>query len=684
MIKILQRIETYVLYAVVFLLPLLILPISPNPFVPAKLLLLSVGVAVVLLLKSARVIATGKLEFRTTSLDLPVALIALAYILSTIFASPNKMESLLLPGTTTAVVAGALLYFLLNQLRKTEKAIAGKLLFYSATIFSVVLLLAFSGLFNSIPQLPAYLRASSFNTAAGYLPAAIFLLVTLPVGVGMLFAEKVVTRRALLGVSSAIVFLALVVAIFNMLPGKDLSPRFPSVAISWSVSIDSLKESPIIGVGSGNYLTAFSRYRPIEYNATEIWPLKFTTANSYYLTAFTETGLLGIAALLFLLIVFGKGAYKDYKEKRAVKWGTNVTLVSTGLLLLLLLFFPATVLLISVLFILLSLSSETRKSAFNLTTATVEGASASKVSSRLPAILVTLPVIILSALFLYRASVVMAAEYTFKRAVDALNRNEATQTYDLLQKAININPTVDRYHATYAQVNLALANSIAGNEEITDTDRQNIAQLIQQAIREGKSTVALNVFRAANWELLARIYQAIIPFAQGADAFALQTMRQAVALDPINPNLRIAHGGILYGVGDFDGSVRVYELAVIAKPDHPNGHYNLAFALREVGKIELAIDQMTIVLGLLDRSSPDYNVARQALEDLEALRATAQPPVGQNLIPPQPGEEPILEPPLDLPEESEPPEAPITPTPVEGEEETTGTPSVSPEPTPTP
>lgn len=323
--NILEKVEKYVLYGLIFLLPIAILGISPNVFVPAKLTLLSFGVALVLLVKALRVIASGKLEFSVGSFDFPVFLLAAAYVASTILRTPNKMEALLLPGTATAVVGGALLYFLLNQLKGSEKKMAGKLLFYSGVVFSAIVLLAFSGLFSSIPQLPVYLRATNFNPAAGYLPAGIFLLSILPLGLGYLLREKAVPRRAFMGVASAVVVLALVVAVFNMLPGKALSPRFPTAGTSWGVAIDALKESPIFGVGPGNYLTAFSRFRPLSYNNTDLWPIKFATANNFYLTSLTETGLLGFAGIVLLLL----SIFRFAKGKMRVKLpGASLPVVS--------------------------------------------------------------------------------------------------------------------------------------------------------------------------------------------------------------------------------------------------------------------------------------------------------------------------------------------------------------------
>src|SRR3972149_2576906 len=146
--KLLQKLETYILYTVVFLLPIAVLGISPNPFEPIKLTILSFGVALALLVRAIRVITTRRLEFSVGTFDFPIALLAVSYVVSTILRTPHKMEALFLPRTATAIV-----------------------------------------------------------------------------------------------------ILALVVSIFNMLPGKPFSPRFPSKAVSRGVPIDVLKESPIFGVG---------------------------------------------------------------------------------------------------------------------------------------------------------------------------------------------------------------------------------------------------------------------------------------------------------------------------------------------------------------------------------------------------------------------------------------------------
>jgi len=682
MLKTLEKLETYILYGVILLLPIIFLPIFANPYVPAKLAVLAFGISLVLFLKAIRVISSGKLDLSVGNFDFPVILIAGAYLASAILRTPNKMEAFFLPGNASAILGAALLYFLINQLKEKEKRLVRFFVFASALIFSVIVLLVAAGAFINIAQLPAYMRSDVFNPAGGVLPAAIFLTALIPLGLGLILSEKEVARKIFLSVSGVLVTLALAYSIFNSLPGKPSEPRLPSLQTSWAITIDSLKESPIFGIGPGNYITAFNRYRPLAYNQGDLWAARFTSASNFYFTALTETGLLGAAGLILLLLAVFRVLRADLRQRKLVGWGLSAStnLISLVLLSLLLAIFPAGTTLIVLLFVLLALTASVKKTKINLASSIQEPGpagttplSSGRIVSRIPAILASLPVIIAVLFFAFYASRTLAAEARFKQALDALVQNDARTTYETMRAAINLNPSVDRYHASYAQVNLALANSVAQKQDLTEQDRADITQLVQQAIREAKATVALNPTRAANWVILGTTYRNIIPFAQGADVFAVQTYSQAVALDPINPNLRIALGGVHYAQGNFDDAIRAFELAIAAKPDLANAHYNLAFALREDGKIDRAIREMTIVLSLVDPQTKDYELARTALEDLEKRRVEITSEAAETLTPPQPAEEPVLEPPLELPEEAEPPSGP------EAE-----TPEVSPSPTPTP
>ena len=245
------------------------------------------------------------------------------------------------------------------------------------------------------------------------------------------------------------------------------------------------------------------------------------------------------------------------------------------------------------------------------------------------------------------------AEVTYKESLNALANNDGVNTYKLMTQAVSQNPYVDRYHASLAQVSMAIATSIANQKNLTDTDKSNITQLISQAINEGKAYVSLNPGRSQNWALLAQIYGSIMPFAQGADQFAIQTYTQAIALDPIDPNLRISLGGIYYALGRYNDAIDTYKLAILAKSDLANAHYNLAIAYRDNKDYTDAITEMNTVLTLVDKNSSDYTLAQTTLSDLQKNKpATAAATTGTGSLTTPQTQVPVIKPPLTLPKEA--------------------------------
>ncbi len=681
--KNLEILEKYIIYLIAFLIPVSFLPIFPNYFTTVKLIILTAGVILAILLKLTRMIVSGNFDISVTNFDFPVFLLALAYLVSSILRTPNKMEAFFLPGTAAILIFAAIYYFLVNQLKEKDKEDLLTSVFISGIVVSIFSFFSITGIFSKFSVLPAYLKDSFFTTLGGNLPTALFLAVLIPLGINFVISQKDVVKKAFFAISLGVVTFGLVLNIYNILPGKPASPKFVDLQTSWSIVIDTLKVSPILGVGPGNYLTAFNVFRPITYNQTPLWNAKFTAARDFYLTSITETGLIGLAALILLIYAIYKSAQKDIRERSLVGWNfmTNAKLISLILLLVIFAFFSSSFELIFLLFLLLAVNSKSKKIGLKFgTVATDPGESsdfAGQFAPRIPAILATLPIIAGIIVIIVFGVRFVSAEILFKNSLDALAANDGTKTYNLMVQAINKNPQVDRYHASMAQINLALANSIAQKpegQEITEEERTTITQLIQQSINEGKAAVSLNSSRSGNWELLGALYQSIMAFSQGADQFAIQAYSQAVALDPINPLTRLNLGGVYYAMKDYIDAIDVFKVAVVAKPDYANAHYNLAIAYREKGDFENAITEMTNVLSLVDRNTPDYDLAKKELDNLEAQKPAVQAttPGTENLTPPQTNEQ-VVQPPIELPEGAEPP----SPSPIPG-----GSPIPSPTSTP--
>jgi len=659
--KNLENLYKYLSYIIIGLLPIVVLPISTNPFEVPKLAVLVFGVGLLLVIKSVMVILEGKLDFKYSKFDLPLLALAVAYIFATVMRTPNKMEALLLPGITTTVVFGVLFFYLVNQIKEKEKLVY--VITASATLYSIMAIFAQLQVWQAISFLPDFMRNASFTPSGGYLPSALFLGITLPLAISNFARSKNINMKILHGAMGAFMVFALGLSLFQLTPGKPFSPRLPSHGVSWSITADAIKVSPIFGVGPGNYLTAFNRFRPVEFNSTEISALKFSTASNFILTSITETGFLGLAAITLFGIVFVKTVKEDIKQRKLVGWGNMSVPLTISLVVFVIAFIlvPVTNLLLICFFVLLAVSAKTNSYVVNLT---LKNADHPSKTSKLPAFLILIPVIGLTAYVFYNATNYLRAEYFFRGAVVSISQDETKKGYDQMVKSIQINPFVDRYHLAFSQLNLAIANAIAGNavgedaRELTEEEREQVVQLIQQAIQEGKASVATNPTRAGNWAALGGIYRSIIPLANGADVFAVQSFNQAAVLDPLNTDMRINIGGIFFGAGDFESATRAFELAVQTKPDHANARFNLAFALNELDRVDEAIQQMSTVLAIVASDSNDHQIAKQVLEAFEERKA-AGVGSGDGLNAPQEEGDKILDPPAELGEEDAPPQAAI-------------------------
>lgn len=654
--NVLNKTFKIILATFVILFPSFLLTNIASFFDFPKVLLLITTIVACMVVWSIKIVTEGKVTLQVSKADIPLLLLVVSYVASAIVKTPNKMEAFGLPGTATVMIGAFLVYIFSKMTFKGEKGTFSLVMFMSATVVALFSLLAFTGVLAGIPQLPAVMRDINFSAIGGKLPEVIFLVSLLPIGLSLALKEKETTRKVLYFLSVAIVTLSAVLSISLMLPGKPGTPVIVDTQTSWSVAVDTLKASPLLGVGTANYLSAFTKFLPLSYNSTSLWANRFFSASSYTLTLLTETGVLGITAFLLSVFVLLKGFFKNLRshlsnnDKTELFSGVSLTVLVLAFFLL-----PANSFLLVIFFLLAALRSEDQQVVINLSATSEKNGNV--LVSKIPSFVLALVILGLSIYPVYFASKFVNGEIHYKKGIDAIVANNAKTAYDELRLAININPSIDRYHATFDQLDLALARGLAQKKDITDQDKNTVAQLIQQAIGEAKAAVALNPQRSANWELLARTYQSIIPFAQGADNFTIVSFNQAIALDPISPNLRIALGGVYYALGKYDDAINAFGLAVTAKPDLANAHYNLALAYNQKKDYEKATIEMNKVLGLVSPDSEDYKVAQKALEELEKNKP-AKTAESDNLTPPQPVGTSNIKPPLELPQDATPPSQP--------------------------
>lgn len=665
--KSLETVQIWLVRLLVFLFPLFFLPITSEFFDINKTILLAIGTLVAIALWAASHMH-GEFKFRVTPFDLPVLAFAVVYIASALIVTPNKMDAFFAPGMATFVLFATLFYFLIVQQSGGRESLpagrqgdeGGKLvtaLLGGGAIAGLVAAVAGTGVIATViksESLPLWITQTTFNTIGGLLPA-----VTVFVVLGVLTAGRLLAARQGKAAVVNTVLLVFLVAgaatsVYQMLPGRPAEPKLLPVSTGWSVALESLKRQPLLGVGPGNFVEAFNRFRQAEYNNTSVWNLRFSASSNWYLETWTVAGLLGIVAFLWLVWTVWRSAGSIQLTAKQPYYALMASLIAMLLV-------PVGFVLLFTFYLLLALVASSKASDLALEFSASGGASRNNL---IPGFFGLLAIVGLVAVGFWGRPV-YAAELAYKSALDAVGRNDGVSAYNSLISAINQNVGVDRYRVTYSQINLALANNVASKQDLTDQDRETVSQLIQQAIREGQAGVALNRNRSGNWENLARIYQAVMPFAQGADQFAIQTYQQAIALDPVNPNLRIALGGVFYALGNYEEAVKVFEVAALAKPDLANAHYNLAVALREKKDTARAAAEMNATLSLVSSGTPDYDKAKKELDELQAKlkeetatpSAQVRPGTAQQapLQAPQPAPEQVIEPPLELPQEAAPP-----------------------------
>lgn len=655
-LPILKSIRESLLTILFFLYPIFFLITTQEFYNLNKFYLLAGVVLIYLAILTFEFITIKKITWKSLSFQKSIIFFLLAYAASVVFSSPNKVEALLDPRAGIGVfLALSVLYTILSQ--HAKKASYLKLLFIGSIILSILNILFFLDPFKNISLPPTFqfLKTSAFTPAGSLLDLALFLgffaILTI---VNILTAKKDKLYGGSIDPSQAfglsVIMISLFLTLYSLLTPLTkggLQPLLPPASYSWYTSVETLKQpkSAIFGVGPGNFVSAFTRAKNPSYNQAPFWNLNFTVGRSFILQIWAETGILGLLAfglLIFLLVI-------------RIRNSPPATKFPVLYLIIIFLFFPVSQPALFLFFTTL---------AFVEDQASEEGEQKVKhinLSDSIPILLgvATFSILLIGfATYLLGRSVL--AEYNFKKSVDAISSNNAGPVYETLRRSIQLNPYIERFRASFANINIVVANNIAakGADKLTDQDRQNITQAVQVAISESKAAVALNSEKSVNWENLAIIYRNIINTAQGADGWAIASYQRAIVADPVNPGLRLNLGGVYYSLGNYDDAKTMFEQAVNLKPDWANAHYNLAWTYFQKKEYKKAVEEMQASLNLIDPKSDDYKKGQKELEDFkknlseEAAPDEEEKPKAEELTLPSPA--PEITPLIKLPEEASP------------------------------
>ncbi len=629
LIKTFDKIYFTIITLLVFLLPLFFLPLTNDFFEFQKQALLVLLTSIAVIIWLTRIILTKTVRLTLTPVLLPLVLLTAATFVSLIVVSPNRTQALL--GRPLYLACLTLLYLSLTT-RLTQAAQVARLttaLIASSALLGLIYFLNFTSIISRfLPQAPAWFKSTTFTPAGSPLALLIFLIPMLVISLNLTLKKAHPAANRLFSFTASLLIavgiFASAITIFKVPGNFTLLP----LSTAWEIAVENFKDprAALLGTGPESFLDSFTKNKSAGFNLSSLWSLRFTTSRNEPLLLLTTIGLAGLLTYLFLLVKTLTTAKTVLLSQKPLEKTISLGLVAAVILQFL---FPVNLISLTLFILLIAFQQTLRKlevdpavkdvflHLFAVTLVTPDHADPTPQKAEVLPLIISTPLILAIVIgIFFGATRIYASELLFKSSLDAATANKGTETYNLQIKALQKNPRSEQFRTTYALTNLALANALASRKNLTQQDRANITQLIQQSIREAKVATTLNPQRTANWETLATIYRSLINVAQGSKDWAIAAYVQAIQTDPQNPALRLDLGGIYYGIKDYDLAIRFFEQASVLKPNWPNAYYNLSAAYKAKGDIEKAIDAMKSVLQNLDPSATDYSKAQAELQAL--------------------------------------------------------------------
>ncbi len=586
-----------------FLFPLFFLPNFSDFYQLPKTILTLLIATTMIITVIIHSLKHHQLTLKNHPLYLPVALMLISFLLSTFLQSPNPSEAWTTPGLL--LFGLATIYFIsTNFLHPSHLSLPVTALLFSSALLSLMAIYQLFGLTQSLPHIPSWLADQLWNPTGSPVSLIFILFTTL-----VFTLSRIIHRRLHLVSTGLYLFLVLIQAlalaatVYQLLPGKYPLVHLP-YSIGYSIAIDTLKNwrTALIGFGPANYLSAFTRFKPLAYNQLDqLWNVRFASASNQYFHILTTSGLLGLVTLIFISYQLLLRGLKLVSTTPA--WTVNIF----ALLIFLALFSLNLTTLILFFVILIGVSILTPP------------AKSTEISLNQ-----ILPLASLSIFFLllignawFYTIQYSIADHYFRRSLSAIDQKHALDTYQYQAQAINHNPHQVSYRIAYSRTNLAFATALAKQDPLPDSDRQQVIQLIQQAIAEAKTAVKLNPQNVNTWEHLALTYKQLINTATNADQFALQAYNQALRLDPRHPRLWVEYGGLLQSLNQIENATSAFRQATLLKPNYANAHYNLALAYQAQSQPVPAYQEIQKVLSLIDPQTQAYTIASQLAQELK-------------------------------------------------------------------
>ncbi|MBU2025449.1 tetratricopeptide repeat protein [Patescibacteria group bacterium] len=589
------------IFLILFLMPLAIFPLTPNPteFIKQIILVLFTGLGVLFWL--GKMILQDKVRIRRSFLLIPVIVFVIAYALSGIFSVYPYISvwgSFGKEWSSLVSLIALVFFFLLvsNNVNSAKKAKQMLWVFlFSSFLAAIYAALQFQGLhvieFGKLENRLINTVGTTYSSAVYFCALAILasglsvfskkkleffsyfvfvlgflwflsfcyfksLWLLFVFAAGLMLAIGIAERKVR---AQGCVFAAGLVfsfSLFSFLVGKPIfdtgtapTEMMLGAKKSAEVAIKSIKENPFLGSGPGTFLYNYELYKP---DLGRVFISGADYPVSYLVFLGATTGLLTFICYLFLLFVLSRFVAANVSSKLLGKKGDGA--VSALGVLWLFLTLSSFVYLNSMLvfflwwFVLALIDiNRPKKMIFKA------GFDKNKKSGRIDFMRISLIVSILFVTYLacFSAVIYMSGR-RLKAAVyyqTGLDKN--AENKDLkgiaadIKKAGELDKTSDLYQRNIAVIYFALAkervNELGNN--FSGEDSKYISENMSRAVISGQRAIELNAHDFLNYKNMGWLYHEMGNLDQGFGDKALSYYQKALELSRNNPDL-------YYQIGD--------------------------------------------------------------------------------------------------------------------------------------
>jgi tetratricopeptide (TPR) repeat protein len=623
--------------------PLFFLPVFNEYYDTAKWIFLIVCALLLIILYGIRIVVSGTIVVPQSKNSIGFIALGVASLIGCIVISVNRVEALVSPFGVVSffgfavILSVALMYRDAFIKQWVRWAILG-----SASVVGVLAIYQTLGMGKLLVGRLPFLSDQYWTPVGSITAAGVMLLIVLPLAVWNI--RDALKEKHDVAVILSIIATILSVSGFGVIVYR-VAPKFLDsvlpMSIAWNILLEVYKNPKVAfaGVGAEGFGNAFTVGKSILFNQSPLWNMRFTLSASALLHLATTLGVLGILGML----VFMKLLLFPFSIRKNPEWTISAILAVLALILT-----PPNFVVFAVIAVLYLLKPHEP-----------EELRVTPVPQGFKWVGITIAVLcfLISATGLYFAGRYMMAEVTFAKSLRFAQANDGKNTYENQVKAIQLNPYMTSYHLAFAQVNIALAQSIAttartnaanktGQIQLTETDQTTMSQLIQQGIEQAKIAIALSPDNSVTWEVLGRIYGNITGMVKDADTWAIAAYEKQVQLDPTTPQARFNLAGAYMVKQDYLNARDQLLIAVQLKPDIANIHYNLAFAFRNLKDYANEKQALETTLKYIEKDSADY---KKVESEIQAVSALLAPPVEKTPAQTSPVTQTPNQPPLSTP-----------------------------------